>query len=152
MNVYINRLANDDPLTDQFIAGLERLVKSILVDFGHERAEVGIILTGDDHLQELNCRYRGLDAPTDVLAFSLAASLDAGEPPPAGDEIVLLGDVYISLNRAGEQARQVGHSLEYEVALLAVHGMLHLLGYDHDAEEEAKIMKAKEEEILRRFQ
>lgn len=151
MKVYINRLADDDPLTDQFIAGLEELVKKILVDFGYERVEVGIILTLDEHLQKLNRRYRGLDATTDVLAFPLTTEQEAGEPFQAEDETLLLGDVYISLNQAGEQARQDGSSLEYEVALLTVHGVLHLLGYDHDGEEEAKIMKAKEEEILRRF-
>jgi probable rRNA maturation factor len=108
-----------------------------------------LTLTNDEHLREYNRRYRGLDEPTDVLAF--AAREEASDrrfrPPPGTEH--WLGDIVISLPRARRQAREAGHPIDDEVRLLAVHGFLHLLGYDHVEEGAQQKMKALTDKILR---
>ncbi|MBP2641778.1 MAG: metalloprotease ybeY [Firmicutes bacterium] len=109
-------------------------------------AEVSIVLADDAYIQELNCQYRGKDMPTDVLSFAL----NEGEEPEIidGPEENLLGDIIISLETAQRQAVDYGHSLERELAFLTVHGFLHLLGYDHEKEDQRQTMRAEEERIL----
>jgi probable rRNA maturation factor len=102
--------------------------------------EVSITLTGNEEIREMNAAYRGKDVPTDVLSFPMDPDWD--------ESYVLLGDVVISLERAEEQAKDYGHSLNREVGFLTVHGMLHLMGYDHETPEEASVMEACQEEIL----
>lgn len=105
-----------------------------------DQTVTAITLTGDEHLREYNRRYRGLDEPTDVLAFAAKEKpTDPRFQAPAGTED-WLGDIVISLPRAREQAKEAGHPINDEVRLLAVHGFLHLLGYDHaEPAEEAKM-------------
>src|SRR6185503_21289097 len=99
--------------------------------------DLSIILTDDARLHELNLNYLGVDAPTDVLSFP-ASETD----PETGARYV--GDILISIPRAQAQAEAAGHSLEAEVQLLVVHGVLHLMGHDHaDAEEKARMWKAQ---------
>lgn len=114
-----------------------------------ESCEVSVLLTDDSDIRQLNRDYRGIDAPTDVLAFSMREGEDGNVNPN------LLGDLVVSLETA---ARQVSTrdglsgacgNLETETALLTVHGMLHLLGYDHQTREEAGIMFEKQESIFR---
>ena len=112
--------------------------------------EVDITLVDDAAIHELNRTYRGIDRPTDVLSFAL----DEGEEEPEvdDDEIeLLLGDVIISAPTAVRQGEEYGHGLEREMTYLAVHGMLHLLGYDHMEEKDKLIMRKREEEVLRRL-
>jgi probable rRNA maturation factor len=95
-----------------------------------------IRLTDDDELHQLNQQYRGLDKPTDVLSFGGAGYRD-GKPRPAytpalDDGAEYLGDIIISLERCAAQAGAAGHPVDTELALLVIHGTLHLLGYDHD--------------------
>ena len=99
-----------------------------------------VTLTGDEHLREYNRRFRGLDEPTDVLAFAAQEQpTDQRFQAPPGTEH-WLGDIVISLPRARVQARAARHAMDDEVRLLAVHGFLHLLGYDHaEVEEEARM-------------
>ncbi|MBC7342291.1 MAG: rRNA maturation RNase YbeY [Clostridia bacterium] len=104
------------------------------------QGEAGIVLVSNESIRQLNRTYRGQDQATDVLSFSLSGTED--DPYP------ILGEVIISVERAAEQAQELGHSLERELAFLAVHGTLHLLGYDHETEEEAARMRAKEKAIL----
>lgn len=108
--------------------------------------EVGVVFADDAYIRELNRDYRGIDAATDVLSFAL----DEGEEPAVlgGPEETLLGDIVISLETAERQAEEFGHSLEREVAYLAVHGMLHLVGYDHEEETAKDAMRREEERIL----
>ena len=111
--------------------------------------QVSITFTNDEHIHELNRRFRGVDAPTDVLSFPLIDFDDTcGEP--AIDEIEnMLGDVVLNLQRARVQAEQFGHSFEREAAFLTVHSMLHLLGYDHElGEAEDADMRARQSEIM----
>jgi len=107
---------------------------------------LSVVVTDDTEIQALNRQYRGLDAPTDVLSFG-------GEPTEpsfvtAVEEPPYLGDVVLSFHRAQEQAAERGHSTEEEVKLLIVHGILHLLGYDHGTPEEKARMWAKQDAIL----
>jgi probable rRNA maturation factor len=109
-----------------------------------EEAELSIALVDDDEMAQLNAKWRGVDGPTDVLAFPM------DEPDPNLPHSPLLGDVVISVERAAAQAAQSGHSLEREVDVLLVHGLLHLAGFDHEGpEEEAEVMERKEAELLR---
>lgn len=112
-------------------------------------AEVSILLTSDEVVHELNHRYRGYDKPTDVLSFaqreSLPGSPQAPELPGIPDS---LGDVVISIETAQRQAAEHGVSLAQELALLTVHGILHLLGYEDETEEGAEAMRVREREIL----
>lgn len=117
--------------------------------------EVDVLLTGDGGIHEINLEQRGVDAPTDVLSFPMF-EFTPGAPPQAGEAeldpdtgLLPLGDMVISLERAGAQAREYGHSREREIAYLAVHSVLHLLGYDHmdDGPQKAQ-MRAREEFIL----
>jgi probable rRNA maturation factor len=107
-----------------------------------------ITLTGDEQLREYNRRYRGLDEPTDVLAFAAREDpTDRRFQAPPGTED-WLGDIVISLPRAREQAREASHPIDDEVRLLAVHGLLHLLGYDHAEPAEEVVMTALTNRIL----
>lgn len=111
-----------------------------------EHVEVSVVFADDDYIQELNCQYRGKDTPTDVLSFAL----EEGEEPDIyeGPPETLLGDIVISLETAIRQAESFGHSLERELAYLTVHGMLHLMGYDHETDEDKAAMRQQEEAIL----
>lgn len=123
------------------------------------QVEVGVVIADDAQVRRLNRRYRGVDHTTDVLAFSFAHQghyEGEGRPPeveevpfPRPDPHLLpLGEVVVSYPQAERQAREAGHTVEEELALLLVHGTLHLLGYDHATEAEEQRMKAREREAL----
>ncbi|WP_073253615.1 rRNA maturation RNase YbeY [Caldanaerovirga acetigignens] len=110
------------------------------------KAEVSVALVDNAYIRQLNKIYRGKDEPTDVLSFSLGDESFIG----GYEEIEhLLGDIVVSLEKAEEQANIYGHSFKREVVYLLVHGTLHLLGYDHENDEQRKVMREKEERILR---
>lgn len=119
-----------------------RAVEATLALEGIEGREVALLLTDDREIQELNRGYRGFDKPTDVLAFAL----DEAEGPLLDPS---LGDVIISVERARAQAESRGVSLDSELELLAVHGTLHLLGYDHAEPEEARVMRNRTRSVRR---
>ncbi|MHB1133651.1 MAG: rRNA maturation RNase YbeY [Chloroflexota bacterium] len=111
--------------------------------------EVELLLVSDAAIHELNEQYRGVDAPTDVLSFPLQDEGAADTPfvaPPDG--VQRLGDIVISVPRAVAQAGEYGHSAEREVAYLFAHGMLHLLGFDHEEESARQEMRVREEAAL----
>jgi probable rRNA maturation factor len=114
---------------------------------------VGVTITTDEGIQELNRRHRGIDSPTDVLSFPLLDYESPERPrllfPLPPGEPLSLGDLVISYERAVEQAESYGHSLERELAFLAVHGAMHLLGYDHEDPADAEEMRSQEEAVLR---
>ncbi len=127
---------------------LERLIREVLAKGAElqqvrEDAEISVLICDGPVIHELNRTYRGVDAPTDVLSFALNEGED-----DVPEEEAELGDIVINLDRAEEQAAEYGHSREREVAYLAVHGFLHILGYDHYDPEEKKAMRAAEEAIL----
>jgi probable rRNA maturation factor len=134
-----------DESLPEFVADdlLERAAEQTLTheSFQPPSVDLTIVQTGDAEIQTLNRDYLGHDAPTDVLSFPSNET-----DPESGTRY--LGDVVISIPRAKEQARQVGHSLEAEVQLLVVHGVLHLLGHDHAEADEKALMWAAQREIL----
>ncbi|MRG29620.1 MULTISPECIES: rRNA maturation RNase YbeY [Laceyella] len=109
--------------------------------------EVSVTIVDNERIHQLNKEYRDVDRPTDVLSFPLWEP-DEEWVIDEEEERVALGDIVISLPKAKEQAEAYGHSLDREVGFLAVHGFLHLLGYDHETKEEEEEMFAKQEEIL----
>lgn len=135
----------------------ERLKEAILAALEEEGVEVPCIievcLTDDEGIHQTNLDMRGVDAPTDVLSFPMF-DLKPGEKPQADwadpdTDKVLLGDMMISLERAKAQAEEYGHSVEREICYLAVHSVLHLLGYDHlDEGPQKRQMRGREEAIL----
>jgi len=113
--------------------------------------EVSLVFTDSETVQQLNRDYRGVDEPTDVLAFYMLPQKGADSSfalPPDG--VTRLGEVIISYPQAVAQAREQGHSPERELALLVIHGMLHLVGYDHEEPEEESKMRERERELLER--
>ena len=149
MSVHVNILAQEQPIPEELVEKLTGAAAILLKEYGLEHAEVGIILAGDSCLHELNRSYRRVDNPTDVLAFGFLEPEDLAREAEQKREDLVLGDVYISLDRAAAQSREAGHHLRREILLLAVHGLLHLLGFDHSAPAEREAMQKKEEEILR---
>jgi probable rRNA maturation factor len=114
-------------------------------------AEISLVITGQEQIQELNRKYRGKDRPTDVLSFAMTGQKEEEEPaafidPPDGQ--LHLGEVIISYPQAEIQAREQGHSIRKEMAILIVHGVLHILGYDHEKPEMKPAMEAREKAIL----
>lgn len=131
---------------------LRKTAESTLEYMGYPYAELSILVTGDRKMRVLNRQYRGLDKTTDVLSFPAlegeaalkAASGGQGVPPAA------LGDIVISAPRALAQAGEIGQSLEDELSFLLVHGILHLVGYDHEGSpSDKRRMEKKQKEIVR---
>ena len=116
-------------------------------------AEISITLTDNENIRELNRDHRGIDRPTDVLSFPLLCFDEDGNADEADfdfdGDLLMLGDIVISLERANEQAQELGHSFIREVAFLTAHSMLHLLGYDHEeSHEDDELMCKKQDDIL----
>ena len=114
--------------------------------YGVENGEVSVTLTNNDYIHQLNRKYRQIDRPTDVLSFALNES----EEPDIenGPDINVLGDIILSVERAEEQAADYGHSLRREIAFLTVHGMLHLLGYEHTEEADRLEMEKEQRYVM----
>lgn len=124
-------------------------------------AEVNLLLTMNDEIQEMNRNFRSIDRPTDVLSFPMIDYEEAGNfdfledamdafHPESGE--LILGDIVISKEKVISQAEEYGHSTEREYAFLIAHSMLHLFGYDHMEEDERIIMEQKQEDILKNLQ
>ncbi|WP_042340038.1 rRNA maturation RNase YbeY [Desulfosporosinus youngiae] len=120
--------------------------EAIRMSEGPEEAEVSLMLVDDQRIHALNLEYRGVDRPTDVLSFALQEEME--EEPEIEEEDEMLGDIVISVERARDQAVEYGHSFEREIIYLAVHGTLHLLGFDHEEEIDKQEMRVKEEAVM----
>ncbi len=134
-------------LTPQMEQTVISVLKKTAEVYGIEpHTEVSLVLADDEYIHHLNKQYRGKDCATDVLSFAL----NEGDEPVIvdGPDENLLGDIVISLETAMRQAEEFGHALERELAYLTIHGMLHLLGYDHDTAEEQREMRTEEEHVL----
>ena len=116
--------------------------------YGVENCELSITLTDDKNIHALNKKFRGIDRATDVLSFAFRES---DEPEVIGAEFEILGDVIISLERAKVQAEEFGHSFLREIIFLEVHGLLHLLGYDHIADDERQEMETEQKFIMEKL-
>ena len=133
------------------------LTRALRAAAQHEEIEAGevvVTLVDDARIQELNRTYRDKDTSTDVLSFPMQDEddpeiyFDTEEEAAELNRVDMLGDIIISVPTAQRQAEEYGHSLEREIAFLAVHGFLHLIGYDHMSEEEEKEMFGRQETIL----
>ncbi|MBQ8417862.1 MAG: rRNA maturation RNase YbeY [Phascolarctobacterium sp.] len=140
-----DKIALGEYLEQRLQDGLNAVAKLHDLD---DMTEVDITIVDDEEIHQLNRDYRNVDRPTDVLSFALDED-DEDEPELLEGQLHLLGDIIISAETATRQAEEFGHGLEREIVYLAVHGLLHLLGYDHMVEEDKVIMRAKEEEALR---
>jgi probable rRNA maturation factor len=143
-------------IQEQPLIGAQEQQVTAILDYGLQifnksAAEISLVLVDDDYIQKLNLSYRGLDQPTDVLSFALEETDDAPKVVNQAAIPELLGDIYVSVERAVEQAVTYGHSFERELCYLAVHGLLHLMGFDHQNPEETAMMREREEQIMREF-
>jgi len=146
MPVLVNNMQEAVEVPRALLSLLEEIGEFILRLEGRSLdCEVSVILVDNSYIQDLNLTYRGLDAPTDVLSFNLQDDVTDFE----ADSI--LGDVVVSLEKAAEQAAAYRHSLKREVAFLTLHGILHLLGYDHETPEEEREMNEKAELVLKKY-
>jgi probable rRNA maturation factor len=132
------------PLKSPPFARAEEAARSLLNDVGRPDAEVSVLLVDDAEIQTLNRDWRGIDKATDVLSWPQ----EEGEFDPAPGQTDILGDVAISLDTAARQAAAREWSLADETALLLIHGILHLLGYEDETEEGAEEMRRVETRIL----
>lgn len=153
MPLFIINEKDESLLSDAVASVLEEMVTAVLREeaLRGEDLEVTLLLVDDAHMQELNFQYRGINAPTDVLSFSQWESVPE-EPQyedPAGE--ALLGDIVIAVETAARQGQEKGHTLVEEIMFLTIHGLLHLLGYDHGEPEEEAKMWARQEEIWQRW-
>jgi len=124
---------------------IKKILQHLKVD---DRIEISVLFTDDKFIRLLNNKYRGINKPTDVLSFSLQAG---AVKYPEVESNKLLGDIIISVETAQRQADNLKHSIEKELTVLLIHGLLHLTGYDHEKDKDYKIMREKEIEILKTF-
>jgi len=124
---------------------IKNIIQYLKVD---EKTEISILFTDDKFIKSLNKKYRGINKSTDVLTFNL----EEGDLIfPEVDKNKLLGDIVVSVETAQRQANNLNHNLEKELMILLIHGLLHLIGYDHEEDRDNKIMQVKENEILDTF-
>lgn len=126
---------------------IESIIKSVTeeclnIEGKSKEVEVSVSFVDNEEIRQLNRDFRNVDSPTDVLSFPMNEDADGPFTP-------ILGDIVISLERAFEQSVEYGHTLEREVAYLTAHSMFHLLGYDHMTDEEKKIMREKEKQVMK---
>ena len=140
-------IINDSKFNVEELEILENYVKNLTKELKIEKAIFNIILVDEDEIHKLNKDYRGVDRKTDVITFALEDSKTFKNP-----EIRVLGDIYLCVSVAYEQAENYGHSRIREICFLATHGILHLLGYDHTTEEEEKVMFSLQEELLSKYE
>jgi probable rRNA maturation factor len=133
---------------------LQKIIEAALkAENAGDKTEMSLLITGQERIHQLNKEYRKIDKPTDVLSFAMEDEFHSedGEDfsfPGLPDDVRHLGEVIISFPQAVIQAQEHGHSIKKETAILIIHGVLHLLGYDHIEDNEADIMEAREKIIL----
>jgi probable rRNA maturation factor len=142
MEVWITNIQNKIAVETSFLRDV--VAEALRLQGYQNPPDVSVALVDDSYIRMLNREYRGVDQPTDVLSFPMDPDECAhGEPT--------LGDIVISVERAREQAREFKHPLRREVALLAVHGLLHLLGYEDETEAGASAMWSRQKELLEKI-
>ena len=125
---------------------LKALLLNVAHDEGLDNILFNVIIVDNSKIRELNREYRNIDKETDVISFALEDDKTFNL-----EDIRVLGDIYISIDRARSQAVEYGHSFKRELSFLAIHGFLHLLGYDHMTKEDEEVMFKKQEEVLSRY-
>ena len=145
MNTIINSEVEVD---EKILSEILRAADVVGKLYGCENSELSITLTDDKTIHALNKKYRNIDRPTDVLSFAFRES---DEPEILNAEVEILGDIIISLERAKVQAEEYGHSYLREIIFLEVHGLLHLLGYDHIEESDRIEMEGEQKFIMEKL-
>ena len=149
MEIQVNYDYREEDVSHVDIEGLAAFV--IASENKPEKTEVSINFVDNDAIKELNNDYRGVDLVTDVLSFECDGVEDEGFAMPGADELYELGDIVIAPDVAERQAAEFGTTFEDELSLLITHGLLHLCGYDHMQEDEARVMEGKERALLSEF-
>lgn len=139
MQLEINNLTNEIINEED----LKNVCKIALKKLKVKKALFNITIVDDKRIHEINKTYRDVDRPTDVISFAFEDNLDI-----AYSDFRFLGEIYISIDTCKRQAVEYGHDFKREICFLTVHGLLHLLGYDHIEEEDRKVMRALEESVL----
>lgn len=129
--------------SDAYIKDIENILKLGLKHMNIKDSYISVVIVDKDKIYEINKTYRNVDKVTDVISFAFE---DNGGITPDG--LRILGEIYLCMDKAKEQAIEYGHSNKREICYLVTHGLLHLLGYDHEKEENKKKMRTKEENIL----
>ncbi|CAH2715438.1 MULTISPECIES: rRNA maturation RNase YbeY [Neobacillus] len=152
MSLLIDCIDETNELAEDQMLEIERLINFAANKQNvEEQSEVSVTFVSNERIQEINREYRDKDIPTDVISFAME-ELGEGEVELVGAEMPrVLGDIIISIPKAKVQAEEYGHSFIRELGFLAVHGFLHLLGYDHMTEDEEKEMFTLQKEILNEY-
>ena len=137
--------------TNKNIENIEDIKK--VIDFACKVEDLdnvifNIIIVDNKYIKNINKKYRNIDKETDVISFALEDDNSVVAP----NNIRILGDIYVSLDKAKEQAKEYNHSLKRELTFLVIHGFYHLLGYDHMNKDDEKLMIAKQKEVLDNYE
>lgn len=147
MSIQIHCLDEHGYLEKKEVELIQQVLTTACQLEGLDGVEISLTFVSNEEIRELNRQYRNKDAATDVLSFPMYDK-DEELLVDDEDELLMLGDIIISVEKAREQALAYGHSFQRELAFLAVHGFLHLIGYDHETAAEETKMMARQEEIL----
>lgn len=148
---------NKAEFTEELSGVIQRAVMTTMevLNCADTDCEVSVLITDNEGIRAINKETRDIDSATDVLSFPILEFDDDGvmieESGDYDGDLLLLGDIVISLERAAEQAAEYGHSLMREVGFLAAHSTLHLMGFDHIREEDAKVMRAHEKAVMEKM-
>ena len=144
MEIEIFNETNED--ISLYLKDLKEFLENVSKDENLDNIIFNVIIIDNDRIREINKKYRGIDKETDVISFALE-----DDKTMTLDGVRVLGDIYISLDKARSQAEEYGHSFKRELSFLAIHGFYHLLGYDHMTKEDEEIMFKKQEEALQKY-
>ncbi|MBW7977496.1 MULTISPECIES: rRNA maturation RNase YbeY [Bacillus amyloliquefaciens group] len=149
MSLLIDIVDETNSVSADALQEVEKLLQFAAEKEGvQDQAEVSVTIVTNEEIREINRDYRGKDTPTDVISFALEEEGEDEVEIVGADMPPVLGDIIISADRTKEQAEEYGHSFMRELGFLAVHGFLHLLGYDHMTKEEEKEMFSKQKDLL----
>lgn len=154
MRITIENMQAPLPMQKEIDGLIQKAVKLCVdIESFEPDFEVGIFLVNNDEIRDINREHRQIDKPTDVLSFPLVDMQNGNIISSIGDynieeKLLMLGDIVISLEMARKQCEEYGHSFERELIFLVTHGMFHLLGYDHQNEEDESVMMDKQEIVL----
>lgn len=154
MPILIENEQNKVAINDNLNGLIHRAIEfSLRLEEFSMPVEISVLLVDNEAIREINKEHRKVDRATDVLSFPMVEMAEGKILSDEGDfdmdeNLLVLGDIVVSMEKTAEQAEEYGHSFERELAFLVTHGMFHLLGYDHEAPEEEKKMLEKQEEVL----
>ena len=148
MNLIINNTTKKDLNLEK---DLEKVIREVLKleNIDEEKCEISLSFVDEEKIRQLNRDFRSIDRVTDVLSFPIEDFFNEDRKILLEKPYLMLGDVVICLDVARRQAKELGHSFEREIMYLTCHSILHLLGYDHMEDNDKKIMRAKEKEVMK---